>query len=100
MFTQILIELVVNSPLQNLGSHRKYRNRTIISLSVGLPFFNNGVTLAFFQSDGTIPEAKDIIILANGLAIISAESLKRYGDMLSSPHDLLDFNFLSWLRMK
>lgn len=69
-------------------------------MSLGFPFLNIGVTLAFFQSVGTTPSAMDaFMILISGLAIISAESLNRRGDILSKPADLLVFNFLSSVRV-
>ena len=70
-------------------------------MSLSFPFLNKGVTLVFFQSVGTTPSAMDaLMILVSGLAIISAESLNRRGDMLSNPADLLVFNyFLSSVRV-
>ena len=67
---------------------------------LGFPLLNMGVTLVFFQSVGTTLSAMDaLMIFISGLAISSAESLNRRGDMLSNPADLLVFNILSLVRV-
>ena len=68
-------------------------------MSEALPFLKSGIILANFQSRGTTPcETETLIIRVRGLAITSAESFSRRGEMLSSPLTLPVFSWLIDLR--
>ena len=54
-----------------------------------------GVTFAFFQRSGTLPDLKDsLIIIDNGMLTASAAYLRKYGLIPSTPmlFDILSFD--------
>ena len=65
-------------------------------MSVAMPFVKRGVNLANFQSRGTAPcDSEALIMRVRGLAMASAESFSKRGEMLSSPLALPAFSLLT-----
>lgn len=64
----------------------------------GSPPFNNGITIADFQDGGiTLVDRLWLEINAIGSAIISADTFKKIGSILSDPPDFLQSKFKSSL---
>ena len=59
------------------------------------PFLNNGIMVASFHSEGTIPSScHKLNTFASGVLIYCTISLSSFGGIPSTPGDLLSFNFL------